>query len=263
VDQAPTSQATTIDYVKDAVKAMISDGALKAGDPVPATTLAKITGVSASSCHTAVRSLVEDGLLTAGMSAKSRARVPDAPESPRQAEATRRLSRALAARRAERDLRQGELAARIGVSRSSVGEAERGRPWPSRELWGRADLELEAGGRLLRLYDDFQADQPTPQRANQPALAGPARADQALISQAVRAAQQVVDEALPLPAGPPGTGSADLRELRKTAFQAILSALLAQASPAPTAGPGTAPGPGGPGRGRRAAQPVCRAAARR
>ena len=62
--------------------------------------------------------------------------------------------------------------------------------------------------------------------------------DHASIMQAVREARAVVDEAMPLPAGPPNRAAGDLRELRRTAFQLVLSALLrgTPGTPAPGAG---------------------------
>ena len=49
------------------------------------------------------------------------------------------LSRTLAARRRAEGLTQPELADVLGVSVTTVGHAETGRMWQSRDFWWRAD----------------------------------------------------------------------------------------------------------------------------
>src|SRR5258708_7042445 len=55
----------------------------------------------------------------------------------------------LASRGRANGLTQPELAGRVGVSVTTVGHAETGRLWQSRQFWERADAILGAGGALL------------------------------------------------------------------------------------------------------------------
>jgi hypothetical protein len=64
---------------------------------------------------------------------------------------------ALAGRRRGAGMTQIELAAIVGVSVTSVGHAETGRLWQSRNFWERADEALGAHGLLLRHHDDYRA----------------------------------------------------------------------------------------------------------
>lgn len=140
------------------VRSRIADGALKPGEPAPSgEELARITGYSALTCRRGIRALVADGTLTAGPSPNSRPRVA-APGRPAAAsDATRALSVALAARRHAADLTQTDLAALVGRSVTTVGHAETGRTWQSRQFWQNCDKALNADGALLRLHDAFRA----------------------------------------------------------------------------------------------------------
>jgi hypothetical protein len=52
---------------------------------------------------------------------------------------------------------QIELADIVGVSVTTVGHAETGRLWQSRDFWERADEALGAHGLLKRHHDDYRA----------------------------------------------------------------------------------------------------------
>ena len=45
-----------------------------------------------------------------------------------------------------------------GYSVTTIGHAETGRLWQSREFWVKADLALAAGGELARLHDAYRAE---------------------------------------------------------------------------------------------------------
>ena len=66
------------------------------------------------------------------------------------------LSRSLARRRHAAGMTQPEVAEKLGVSLTTVGHAETGRVWQSREFWRQADALLDGFGDLLRMFDDFQ-----------------------------------------------------------------------------------------------------------
>lgn len=142
------------------VRDMIADGTLVPGASAPSgEALARKTGYSVHTCRAALRALLRDGTLTQGASPTARlcvapapgagGTVPGAPRAP--------LSRELAARRRAAGLTQPRLAARIGVSVTTVGHAETGRLWQSREFWKQADRALGAAGALLGMYDQHQA----------------------------------------------------------------------------------------------------------
>jgi hypothetical protein len=78
-------------------------------------------------------------------------------------------------------LTQPALAALTGYSVTTIGHAETGRLWQSREFWEKADLALAAGGELTRLYHAYRAEtagtgqpgSPSPDaHAGPPALTG-------------------------------------------------------------------------------------------
>ena len=145
------------------VRAQITDGTLKPGQPAPSgDALARLTGFSTLTCRKALRTLIRDGILTPGPSPAARPRVA-VPAAPRpadeadEADAARRLSRTLAALRHASGLTQPALAALTGYSVTTIGHAETGRLWQSREFWEKADLTLAAGGELTRLYDAYRA----------------------------------------------------------------------------------------------------------
>jgi transcriptional regulator with XRE-family HTH domain len=161
--------AFTRDAVAALVRDMIADGTLVPGGAAPSgAELARKTGYQVVTCRAGLRILVADGTLTRGVSATARPRVAQAGESCHgDAEMLRgELSRTLAARRRAEGLTQPELADVLGVSVTTVGHAETGRTWQSRDFWRHADHLLGVDGDLLRLYDNYQAaDNAAPQAA--------------------------------------------------------------------------------------------------
>jgi DNA-binding transcriptional regulator YhcF (GntR family) len=147
--------------VAAAVRGQIADGTLRPGQPAPSgAALSRITGYSTLTCRRALRVLVADGVLTPGPSRNARPRVAGPAQAPAErdlAAAARALSAGLAARRRAKGLTQPELAGRVGVSVTTIGHAETGRLWQSREFWEHADVILAAGGDLLALHDAYRA----------------------------------------------------------------------------------------------------------
>ena len=147
--------------VAEAIRAQIADGTLRPGQPAPSgAALSRITGYSTLTCRKALRVLIADGALIPGPSRNARPRVAGPPQLPVErdlAAAARALAAGLAGRRRANGLTQPELAGRIGVSVTTVGHAETGRLWQSRQFWERADAILGAGGGLLRLHDAYRA----------------------------------------------------------------------------------------------------------
>ena len=139
--------------VAAAVRGQIADGTLRPGQPAPSgAALSRVTGYSTLTCRRALRVLVADGVLTPGPSRNARPRVAGPAQLPAErdlAAAARALSAGLAARRRANGLTQPELAGRVGVSVTTIGHAETGRLWQSREFWEHADAILGAGGDLL------------------------------------------------------------------------------------------------------------------
>jgi transcriptional regulator with XRE-family HTH domain len=122
--------------------------------------LSRVTGYSTLTCRRALRVLIADGALIPGPSRNARPRVAGAPPLPADrdlASATRALSAGLATRRRANGLTQPELAERVGVSVTTIGHAETGRLWQSRQFWERADAVLGADESLLRLHDAYRA----------------------------------------------------------------------------------------------------------
>jgi DNA-binding transcriptional regulator YhcF (GntR family) len=146
--------------VAAAVRGQIADGTLRPGQPAPSgAALSRITGFSTLTCRRALRALVADGILTPGPSRNARPRVAGPSQLPAErdlAAAARALSAGLAARRRAIGLTQPELARRVGVSVTTIGHAETGRLWQSREFWAHADALLSAGGGLLTLHDAYR-----------------------------------------------------------------------------------------------------------
>ncbi len=146
--------------VAAAVRGQIADGTLRPGQPAPSgAALSRVTGYSTLTCRRALRLLIADGVLTPGPSRNARPRVAGPPQPPAErdlAAAARDLATGLAARRRANGLTQPELAGRVGVSVTTVGHAETGRLWQSRQFWERADAVLGAGGDLLRLHDAYR-----------------------------------------------------------------------------------------------------------
>jgi DNA-binding transcriptional regulator YhcF (GntR family) len=174
--------------VAAAVKGQIADGTLRPGQPAPSgAALSRVTGYSTLTCRRALRVLIADGVLLPGPSRNARPRVAGPPQ--RQAErdlaaAARALSRGLSSRRRANGLTQPELAGIVGVSVTTIGHAETGRLWQSRQFWEHADAVLRAGGELLRLHEAFgeagassAAEPPeagAPRAADPPGTADPA-----------------------------------------------------------------------------------------
>ena len=147
--------------VAEDVRAQIADGTLRPGQPAPSgAALSRVTGYSTLTCRKALRMLIADGALIPGPSRNARPRVAGPPQLPVErdlAAAARALAAGLAGRRRAKGLTQPELARRVGVSVTTVGHAETGRLWQSRQFWERADAVLGAGGALLRLHDAYRA----------------------------------------------------------------------------------------------------------
>ena len=220
--------------VAAAIRSQVADGTLRPGQPAPSgAALSRVTGYSTLTCRRALRLLIAEGVLTPGPSRNARPRVAGPPQLPAErdlAAAARDLASGLAARRRAKGLTQPELAARAGVSVTTVGHAETGRLWQSREFWERADTVLGAGGDLLRLHDTYReagasgaseasgaaaavtswaavaaaagqaAPPPRGQRRGGPAGQGPGEEDQWRLREA-RGADGI---AAPSPAGPGG-----------------------------------------------------------
>jgi hypothetical protein len=120
--------------------------------------LARLTGFSALTCRKGLRSLIREGVLSPGASPAARSRVSVSGGTPA-GEAARALSRTLAARRHACGLTQPGLSA---LSVTTIGHAETGRLWQSREFWEKTDLALAAGGELTRLHDAYRAGTANP-----------------------------------------------------------------------------------------------------
>lgn len=146
--------------VAAAVRGQIADGTLLPGQSAPSgAALSRMTGYSTLTCRRALRILLAEGALTPGPSPNARPRVAGPPQPPAErdlAAAARGLAAGLATRRRANGLTQPALAGRAGVSVTTVGHAETGRLWQSRQFWERADAVLGAGGELLRLHDVFR-----------------------------------------------------------------------------------------------------------
>jgi hypothetical protein len=144
------------------VRAQITDGTLKPGQPAPSgAALARLTGFSVLTCRKALRTLVTEGTLSPGLSTAARPRAA-VTGGPRPGDAARQLSRALAALRHVNGLTQPALSALTGYSVTTIGHAETGRLWQSREFWEKTDLTLAAGGELTSLYDAYRAEAASP-----------------------------------------------------------------------------------------------------
>jgi hypothetical protein len=146
--------------VAAAIRSQVADSTLRPGQPAPSgAALSRVTGYSTLTCRRALRLLIAEGVLTPGPSRNARPRVTGPPQLPAErdlAAAARNLASGLAARRRAKGLTQPELAARAAVSVTTVGHAETGRLWQSRDFWERADTVLGAGGDLLRLHDAYR-----------------------------------------------------------------------------------------------------------
>jgi len=144
--------------VAASVRAQIEDGMLLPGAPAPSgAALARATGFSDLTCRKALRLLIKSGVLLPGPSANARPRVASAADGAHTVtDAERVLSATLASLRRAAGLTQVELASIVGKSVTTVGHAETGRVWQSRDFWERADKALDACGELLRHHDDYR-----------------------------------------------------------------------------------------------------------
>ena len=160
------------------VRARIDAGTLRPGEPAPSgAELARITGYASLTCRRALRTLLADGTLTAGPSLNARPRVAAPGRPAAAADAARALSAGLAARRHAADLTQTQLADLVGRSVTTVGHAETGRTWQSRNFWENCDKALDAHGELLRLHDAYRTTtmaDPAPPRDSRPDTEGTA-----------------------------------------------------------------------------------------
>lgn len=153
---SPVKRNTVMEWVR----ARISDGTLGPGSPVPSgTELSRITGCSEVTCRKALKALRVQGVLIDGMTRKARPRVAGLVPGQASHDAGRALCDELVARRHAAGLRQPDLAELIGHSLTSVGHAETGRLWQSRDWWEAADKALSAGGELIRLHGAYLAAQ--------------------------------------------------------------------------------------------------------
>ncbi len=200
--------------VAENVRAQIADGTLRPGQPAPSgAALSRITGYSTLTCRKALRVLIADGALVPGPSRNARPRVAGPPQPPADrdlAAAARALAAGLAGRRRANGLTQPELAGRIGVSVTTVGHAETGRLWQSRQFWERADAILGAGGALLRLHDVYRAAAASGAADSEPGATGAA-----FFSRAAGAGREAPpDPYAPSPRAlpPPGGQARDPRE---------------------------------------------------
>lgn len=158
VPAAPPARAGKRHQVTGLVRDMIADGVLKPGAPVPSgASLARRTGFSVLTCRNALRALLRDGTLIPGPSPNARLRVTSTEQAADGHAAALRLSASLASHRHAARLTQPDLAAKLDRSVTTVGHAETGRVWQSRDFWCQADLVLSAGGVLVDLYDDLKA----------------------------------------------------------------------------------------------------------
>lgn len=142
------------------IRAKIADGTLAPGQPAPSgAALARATGYSVLTCRRALRTLIDDGVLVPGTSPSARPRVagPATRQEQDRASAARALSAALRRHRRAAGLTQPLLAVLADVSVTTVGHAETGRLWQSRDFWERADKALSADGKLLALHDAYRA----------------------------------------------------------------------------------------------------------
>jgi DNA-binding transcriptional MocR family regulator len=149
--------------VTEIVRAQVTDGVLAPGMPAPSgAALSRMTGYSVLTCRRALRTLIADGTLAAGPSLNARPRVPGLGDQAL-ADAKRALSTALAKHRRAAGLTQPQLAELLGQSVTSVGHAETGRLWQSRQFWESANKVLSADGELLHLHEAYRAAEVSPE----------------------------------------------------------------------------------------------------
>jgi len=156
----PLKPAAKRDAVTALVRKMIADGTLKPGGYVPfAAELARQAGCHVGTCQRALRALIAEGTLQRGVSPGARLKVAEPAGHVRlKSDGLREaLSQDLAGLRRAKGMTQPQLAEALGVSLTAVGHAETGRTWQGRDFWDGADLVLGACGRLLALFDGYQA----------------------------------------------------------------------------------------------------------
>jgi DNA-binding transcriptional regulator YhcF (GntR family) len=203
--------------VAESIRAQIADGKLTPGQPAPSgAALARATGYSTLTCRRALRILINDEILVPGTSPNARPRVRGRATRREQtlADAARALSASLARHRHAAGLTQPQLAVITGVSVTTIGHAETGRLWQSRNFWERADKSLNVGGELLAFHDVYRAVSAAPPFPGERAL----NADGELLSRhdAHRAATAVapssvgLDETNTAPAVSPCATQADI-----------------------------------------------------
>jgi DNA-binding XRE family transcriptional regulator len=140
------------------VRAQVADGTLRPGQAAPSgASLASLTGFDPLTCRKALRVLEREGVLMPGPTPSARLRVKAFPGASL-GDAARSLSRVLVAARRASGLTQPALAALAGYSVTTIGHAETGRLWQSRQFWEKTDLALAACGELTRLYDAYRAE---------------------------------------------------------------------------------------------------------
>jgi hypothetical protein len=185
------------------VRAQVADGTLKPGQAAPSgARLARLTGFSTLTCRKALQTLVREGVLSSGPTPSARLRVT-VPSGTRPGGAGSVLSRALVAARRAGGLTQPALAALTGYSVTTIGHAETGRLWQSRQFWEKTDLTLAAGGELTRLYDAYHAEATRP--AGDPPPAVPAPGPPGVLATVTRLTLHWSDGTVTT-AYPPGTG---------------------------------------------------------
>ena len=216
-------------------------------------------------------------MLTPGPSRNARPRVAGPPQQQvarNLAAASRALSAGLAARRRSYGLTQPELAVLVDVSVTTIGHAETGRLWQSRDFWVHADAVLGAGGDLLRLHDAFgEASAASAASAADDPDAADAGSPGAAASAAEPAHPEIAGTAEPAlrdGAHASGPGGAPLPQGQGTEPAACLAGVRSAAAPAcvmimwgdgtvTTVHPPEAPAPGGRPRGPRRAARAARA----
>ena len=172
----PPVRAKAARYVRE----RIANGTLAPGELAPSgAELSRILGYSVLTCRKALNHLAAEGVLTRGPSPISRYRVAGPSPGRELSPAARALCAGLSDRRRAAGLTQPALADLIGHSLASVGHAETGRLWQSRNWWQLTDKALDANGEILRLYDAYreseapagEPQEPRPPEENEPAPA--------------------------------------------------------------------------------------------
>jgi DNA-binding transcriptional regulator YhcF (GntR family) len=152
----PRKRTEAIVWVLD----RIADGTYKPGQSVlSGDELARIVDCHSLTGRSALRDLVGIGVLTRGVTPQARLRVAGAVPKQSLPDAVKALCEGLVTYRRKAGLTQPQLAELIGGNKTSVGHAETGRLWQSRDWWDLVDKTMNANGELLRLYDEFSIAQ--------------------------------------------------------------------------------------------------------